>query len=540
MGFVFVRQGGKVFGPFADDRLRAAIAAGTFDATAEFAAQWNGPWGPLSKVRSQGTSTSAQPSTSSPTTVREATQASTAQTPPQLPALPDDADDDDDLPFFQASPPSRAPAAVARLSRDGDDEDDGKFFRNLSQAARRSAATRKTELPISLPLAISVGGGVLAAGAVLIAAIVWYGGRVPDVPSADSPPGMFDARTNRDPNFARGPASRPVGPSSTRTSRPSAAEKPTSARPTAVSQGAAGVRAGEPQPSAPLPKEAEEAVNALRALRASIEIGISFEQYTAKLQSLLPQVKLFLESRESEQVPQLKTLLANATDCYVAVKQVWNDSIFASSPVAKAEASALLGETRTKLWDMAEENVRLAYDLTSPEPGVRSGGLQRAASEAASLRPGPVLEAARRTFAERRAAETAAAAAPAAAPAPAPAAPRPPPKSTFNSQNIDVRALRAMAEALKKGDLAEDDAEIVEQVLSLTRAREWQTQRGDKSWGDAITIRPDTVRLITKKGDGTIPRERLSEAGQKVLERIAELAEKLHNLSERPAVPAAP
>ena len=280
-----------------------------------------------------------------------------------------------------------------------------------------------------------------------------------------------------------------------------------------------------------MPAEADEAVKALRSLRASIDIGISFEQYTGKLQSLLPPVKLFLESRDAQQVPELAVSLTNASDCYVAVKNIWNDSIFESSPSAKAEATALLADTRTRLWEVADANVQIAYDLTSPEPDVRSRALERVAAESASLRPEPVIDAARRAFADRK---------------PAPSAPptsRPAPQSTFNAENIDVRALRDLAETLKQGELAGDDLELVDQVLSLTRAREWQTRQGDKSWGDAITIRPATVRLITKKGDGTIPRERLSEAGQKVVDRIVELAEKLHSLSNRPAAtppPSAP
>lgn len=97
-----------------------------------------------------------------------------------------------------------------------------------------------------------------------------------------------------------------------------------------------------------------------------------------------------------------------------------------------------------------------------------------------------------------------------------------------------------MAETLKQGGLAQADAEVVDRMLALTGARDWQTQQGDTSWGDVITIRRNSVRLITKKGDTTIPRAALSEACQTVLDEIAVAAALIHELLQRAAPPAPP
>jgi hypothetical protein len=124
-------------------------------------------------------------------------------------------------------------------------------------------------------------------------------------------------------------------------------------------------------------------------------------------------------------------------------------------------------------------------------------------------------------------------------PVPPPVAdPPPPPRPAFNPQNIDVRAARAMAETLKRGSLSQADAELVARMLALTGARDWQTQQGDTSRGEVITIRRNSVRLITKKGDTTIPRTALSEACQTVLDEITAAAAALHDLPQQGSPPA--
>lgn len=541
MGFVFVRQNGKVFGPFADDRLQAAIAAGKFDASAEFASNWDGPWGPSPNLQPVPVATQPAPirASSNHPPAQSLNRQVTSQTS-QVDVAGGDEEDGHSFFGFTVAPNGTVRIELPGQNIDHADDDDEKFFGGLTAATQSSAPSRRDRLPFSLPLAIGAGGVVLVAGVALIAAIVILGGgsQASSKPQAEDSRGSAVARSDR-PLPATASRPRPVAVPRQRENDDAPASP---AGRGGAPPGVAAVRSGTfqqssdspPSPAKPpadMPAEADEAVKSLRSLRASIDIGISFEQYSGKLQSLLPPVKLFLESRDAQRVPELAVSLTNASDCYVAVKRIWNDSIFEASPSAKAEATALLADTRTRLWEIADTNVQIAYELTSPELEVRSKAVARAAADSASLRADPVIDAARRAFADRR-------------PVPAaPAAIRPAPKSTFNSENIDVRALRNLAETLKQGELAGEDLELVDQVLALTRSREWQTRQGDKSWGDAITIRPDTVRLITKKGDGTIPRERVSEAGQKVLQRIVELAEKLHSLSNRPAAappPSAP
>lgn len=74
MATIFVRHREKVFGPFTQERVDQLLQSGQFDAAAEFAWAWNGPWATLEAFRT----TLMQ---SGPSATHSAPTATTALTP---------------------------------------------------------------------------------------------------------------------------------------------------------------------------------------------------------------------------------------------------------------------------------------------------------------------------------------------------------------------------------------------------------------------------------------------------------------------------
>lgn len=104
----------------------------------------------------------------------------------------------------------------------------------------------------------------------------------------------------------------------------------------------------------------------------------------------------------------------------------------------------------------------------------------------------------------------------------------------FNSREIDAATLRSTAESLAKLELSDADKNIVDDVLSLTRRREWADNFGKSSWGDLITIWPDRVRIDTTKfGDERVSREKLSPSSELVVKRLCSVGEAMHEIQER-------
>ena len=434
-----------------------------------------------------------------------------------------------------------------------DDREDAEFFASLPTAAPKTASG--PQLPHFLRQVITGIVAVTIAAVVLVSVLLTFhssgaNDRKPAVSShSDSPidtvaskPKPSAVESDSDAvaatdSLQRAGGSEPPGAAAvaidTRRRPIASSPPPPTSTPTDGDQGAPDNVAPGPREEpryAALPPDATQAITALRTLRASVDLGISFDHYRDKLQELLPAVRLFLESQEAESFPELKTLLSNASDCYIEVRNIWNESIYSSLPLTKLTSLRLLEMARPSLWEIAGTNVTFAYDLASRDAATRATTLQRFAESPDTLRMAPALQAAK--------AKLAADVAPPPQDSPPAAAsrlsrPAVALSPAFRSHTIEVAQVRQMAEILSSQELSKDDAALVDDVLSLTRPREWVTRKGDKAWGTLVTIWPDHARFDTKKGDSRIPREWLSAASAKVVDRIAVLAESLHALNNR-------
>jgi len=533
---VFIRHNGKVFGPFTPDRVDQLLKAGQFDAQAEFSYAWDGPWTPVEQWKA-----TAVPAIT-PTPHGTAEAISRPPAPADAPAVATEAPEDGNPlgwgvgdettdSFFQSIPPS----ATLNEPR--------------SESSLRPRTVKQAVRPAAIVLAVLMLTGTVIAYRLLVpgtpatnkgveviiddpfpspSALPRTAQNQPDLKRTDT----AASRAAQDPRTDQRP---PSVPPETRTVRSSAASAATAKNRESTDDdrtGEANTRNGN---GPILPAAAAEAINALRSVRASIDIGISFEKYSDKLQQLLPTVKLFLESHEAETVPELKSLLTNAVECYVRVKSIWNDSIYASG-LEKQNASTLLLASRDDLWRAAEANAQIAYDFMSPDARKRSTATEEARRNAASLRMQPVLDAAILKIARQKIAATEAANQPPKPPSNAEGPPSSPPQTvnraaqSFDRERIEVQEMRKLAESLLVEGLSKEEKEVVDDFLSLSRSREWVTRQGDRSWGDAITIGAKAVRLNTKKGDGPIARDRLSDAAQKVIDRLESLAVRLNEI----------
>jgi hypothetical protein len=545
----FIRQQGKVFGPFSTDRFRDFLNAKKFEAAAEFGESWEGPWDSLDGALEK---------------LRKATIQESLQGPPKAP-----------------SPGDAPPHSVVRHPPVGDGEanpldtptligeiDDEAFFASIPNPATAPPprATRRTDKLFTSAVRSVI--AVVSAAGVLVLLLMFLSTsrneRSGD--SLASTQGLHpSARRSNDDAWdssgaERTASSRPVArPTTMTTTKPDGNASPSPGRPerprlpadrTDAANDASRARNPSPAVRNPtpesrydsLPPDALQAIKAIRTLRAIVELGTSFDHYSAKVQELLPSVRLFLESREAASVPELATLLKNASDCYVEVRNIWNDSIFASPVLRKHDATRLLAEARDPLFKLAGDNVDLAYSLASDEAAKREEALRRASSALQDLEMAPCLRAIKgRLSAElgSLAEKSPPSSDPSPAPEPRPTvepSPRRPkvlPARLFNAGEIDVAELRKMAGLLREEELSKEDADLIDDLLNLTTLRKWSLRDGNSSRGDVVTIWPDAVRLRTDEGDGRVRRDRLSPLSAKIVARIVELAESLHALQGR-------
>lgn len=106
-----------------------------------------------------------------------------------------------------------------------------------------------------------------------------------------------------------------------------------------------------------IPADAKAVVKALKKLQAKTEIGINFKDYNEAVSDVYPDVKLFIESPESKNMPELRLVLKNATDCYLKVRELWSTKISSDNPNEKYDASILLITAQPLLWKVAAGNV---------------------------------------------------------------------------------------------------------------------------------------------------------------------------------------
>jgi hypothetical protein len=104
----------------------------------------------------------------------------------------------------------------------------------------------------------------------------------------------------------------------------------------------------------------------------------------------------------------------------------------------------------------------------------------------------------------------------------------------LDPDRIDVGELRRMAEELGKRELAKADMEVVEDIVTLTKEREWRSKNPRiKERGEVTLILPDKVRFRNDKGEGPWDRDDLSASSRKVIDEIAKRAVDLYELNTR-------
>jgi hypothetical protein len=289
---------------------------------------------------------------------------------------------------------------------------------------------------------------------------------------------------------------------------------------------------------ADVPHDGVKAVTALRTVRASIDLGISYDQYREKLQEHLPPVRLFLESPEASGFPELRELLTNASGCYAEVGRIWNESIYSTSAVDKMSAIKLLVAARPAMWDLANKNIDAAFNLVSGPPESRQKTLELLGEMRQALAMEPFLaELRQQTNAGEQLSPASSVAADNSQESQGSRRTIPPGQARtsrpFNPSTIEIAQTRQLAESLRESPLDPDDLESIKDFLILTKPREWALRNGDRSRGDVVTIWTDSVRLATKKGDKRLPLEALSPQSSKVIERISTLAETIYAIHNR-------
>lgn len=107
-------------------------------------------------------------------------------------------------------------------------------------------------------------------------------------------------------------------------------------------------------------EDARSVVKSLKKLQARIEIGIDYSDYDKAVADTFPDVKVFLESAEAQQQPELRFLLDNAMGCHLQVRSLWSQKATSSDPFEKFYAATTLITAQPTLWKVAGENIRVA------------------------------------------------------------------------------------------------------------------------------------------------------------------------------------
>jgi hypothetical protein len=107
------------------------------------------------------------------------------------------------------------------------------------------------------------------------------------------------------------------------------------------------------------PQSAKNILTTLKKLNIKIGIGINYQTYSADIENVYPDIKLFLESAESQKYPELRFFLSNAADCYLLVRDEWADSIQGEDylNIKKYHASLFMIEAKSILWRTAAANI---------------------------------------------------------------------------------------------------------------------------------------------------------------------------------------
>ena len=145
-----------------------------------------------------------------------------------------------------------------------------------------------------------------------------------------------------------------------------------------------------------IPDDAKSVVKALKKLQARTEIGINFRDYDSAVSEVYPEVKVFVESTESKDMPELRLVLKNSIDCYLKVRELWSLKIGSDSPAKQYDASILLITAQPLLWEVASGNISAANALIDSPKEDLPKTQQTLIESLTTLDAGNALEAAKR------------------------------------------------------------------------------------------------------------------------------------------------
>lgn len=111
-----------------------------------------------------------------------------------------------------------------------------------------------------------------------------------------------------------------------------------------------------------VPEDAKAIVKSLKKLEARTEIGIAFEDYEKSVAETYPDIKVFIESVDSKDFPELRFLLGNAIDCHLRVRALWAESLSEKGADGVIKGFDFI-DIQPALWDLSAVNVRLASAL---------------------------------------------------------------------------------------------------------------------------------------------------------------------------------
>ena len=112
-----------------------------------------------------------------------------------------------------------------------------------------------------------------------------------------------------------------------------------------------------------VPDDARSIVKSLQKLDAKIEIGISYLEYNSLVSDIYPEIKVFVSSAAARDLPELRMVLGNSIECYLAVRDLWRAEIDADGPAAKFDASIARLYRQNVIWKVASVNVAGAAAL---------------------------------------------------------------------------------------------------------------------------------------------------------------------------------
>jgi hypothetical protein len=117
-----------------------------------------------------------------------------------------------------------------------------------------------------------------------------------------------------------------------------------------------------------IPKAAAELAIELRKLQVKVESGVTYGELRAAIDRLHPDVVVFAESKEAKPVPEMAFVLMNASRCYLAMRQLWNEELFGPDALQRGAAGICRLHSAEVLRSTAAANVSLARGLAEGKP----------------------------------------------------------------------------------------------------------------------------------------------------------------------------